>query len=280
MHYYQHNIGDFASATRLLGPIEIGVAQILIDEYARTEKPLGSDFVQFVSESLASRYPFVSESQASGFVSLALRALFVETEAGFVCPMLDEQMRQYAERAEKNRLNASKPRKRKVNPLQDKGIIDSLASGNRVASQSLTTNNQEPITNIDNPLNPPSQGEAPDGASVKPKRKWQGLMTDRPDDVPAADWDQWIQIRKLKKLPVTDLAIEKMRSEAKTAGLTLAQAVRKCIESGWGGFKACYLEQKQNVLPKADRLGTGNPDEYLPNSRLKRQECRVYKRGI
>lgn len=282
MHYYQHNIGDFASATRLLGPIEIGIAQILIDEYARTEKPLGSDFINFVSQSLASRYPFISESLASGYVSLALRSLFVEKEGGYVCPMLDEQVKKYAERAERNRKNASKPRKKKINPLQDKEISESLAIGNPVASQSLPTNNQKPLTNnqINNPLNPPSQGEAPDGASVKPKRKWQGLMTDRPDDVPAADWDQWIQIRKLKKLPVTDLAIEKMREEAKSAGLTLDQAVRKCIESGWGGFKASYLEQKQNVLPKTDRLGTGNPDEYLPNSRLKRQECRVYKRGI
>ena len=281
MHYYQHNIGDFASATRLLGPIEIGIAQILIDEYARTEKPLGSDFINFVSQSLASRYPFISESLASGYVSLALRSLFVEKEGGYVCPMLDEQVKKYAERAERNRKNASKPRKKKINPLQDKEISESLAIGNPVASQSLPTNNQEPLTNnqINNPLTP-LQGEAPDGASVKPKRKWQGLMTDRPDDVPAADWDQWIQIRKLKKLPVTDLAIEKMREEAKSAGLTLDQAVRKCIESGWGGFKASYLEQKQNVLPKTDRLGTGNPDEYLPNSRLKRQECRVYKRGI
>ena len=101
----QHNIGDFASATRLLGPIEIGISQILIDEYARTEKPLGSDFINFVSQSLASRYPFISESLASGYVSLALRSLFVEKEGGYVCPMLDEQVEKYAERAERNRKN-------------------------------------------------------------------------------------------------------------------------------------------------------------------------------
>lgn len=175
MHYYQHNIGDFASATRLLGPIEIGIAQILIDEYARTEKPLGSDFVNFVSQSLASRYPFISESLASGYVSLALRSLFVEKEGGYVCPMLDEQVEKYAERAERNRKNASKPRKKKINPLQDKEISESLAIGNPVASQSLTTNNQEPITNnqINNPLTPlqGEEGEAAITSNVGSKEK-------------------------------------------------------------------------------------------------------------
>lgn len=149
MHYYTHNIGDFASATRMLGPLEIGIAQILLDEYARTEKPLASDFIEIVSQSVASRYPAVSESLASGYVSLALRSLFEKTEAGYVCPMLDEQLKKYSERAERNRINASKPRKSKLKSLRDSETSESLASGERVASDSLTTN--KPITNNQEP---------------------------------------------------------------------------------------------------------------------------------
>ena len=147
MHYYQHNIGEFASVTRLFGPLEIGIAQIFIDEYVRTEKPLPSDFIKEVTESVATRYPFANESLASGYVSLVLRKLFREEGDGYVCPMLDEQLKKYEERAERNRQNASKPRKKQANPLKDKESSDSLASGKPVVSQSLTTNNQEPITN-------------------------------------------------------------------------------------------------------------------------------------
>lgn len=160
MHYYTHNIGDFASATRMLGPLEIGIAQILLDEYARTEKPLASDFIEIVSQSVASRYPAVSESLASGYVSLALRSLFEKTEAGYVCPMLDEQLKKYSERAERNRINASKPRKSKVKSLRDSEISESLASGERVANESLATN--KPITKNQEPIHtplPPLQGE-------------------------------------------------------------------------------------------------------------------------
>lgn len=278
MNFYPHNIGDFAAETQFLDDASLGIFVRLLDRYMLTEKPIKTQWVSFAFQ-----------NERFEKAKRVLEALFEEAEDGWVYAPMVPVIESYRANAEKNRVNGRKggrPRKSQAQTATQTVSTGTQSEPSGFLNKTQTepkkslTNNQEPITNIDNPLNPPSQGEAPDGASVKPKRKWQGLMTDRPDDVPAVDWDQWIQIRKLKKLPVTDLAIEKMRSEAKTAGLTLAQAVRKCIESGWGGFKACYLEQKQNVLPKADRLGTGNPDEYLPNSRLKRQECRVYKRGI
>lgn len=247
MHYYQHNIGDFASATRLLGPIEIGVAQILIDEYARTEKPLGRDFIQFVSESLTSRYQFVSESQASGCVSLALRSLFVETDDGFVCPMLDEQIKRFSERAEKNRLNASKPRKKKATSSEIKEISESLANGLPVACQSLATNNQEPITNnqINNPLTP-LQGE-----TAKPSRSRKPSV-EKPDDVSAQTWDDFSALRKAKRAPITATAIDGFRKEAQMAGISLEEALQFSVRQGYQGFKADWYrreERTQNAAP-------------------------------
>lgn len=270
MHYYQHNIGDFASATRLLGPIEIGVAQILIDEYARTEKPLASDFIKFVSESLATRYPFVSESQASGCVSLALRSLFVQTDAGYTCPMLDEQIKSFSERAEKNRLNASKPRKRAADPKGINDISESLASGKPVASQSLTTNNQEPITNnqIDNPLTPlpPVEAPAPKSSAKRGTRltldtlpdEWaEWLKREAPDIDPEKAWadfhDYWVAVPGAKGLKLDWLA-------------TFRNAIRSIPDWKRESLSKIVVKKK-------------NRDDYLPNSRFKRQECRDYSKG-
>ena len=288
MNYVQFHVGDWDSSTRLLSPMEKGIYIDLLMLYYSLERPIMRSECDRIARAYADE-----ERHALNYVLERFFTLDGDVYRHHRCDAEIEAVRAKSEKASKSAKARWQKEKQSVKVaqkehlyMQDACKTDANAMRTqceRISERSadaMLTNNQEPITNIDNPLNPPSQGEAPDGASVKPKRKWQGLMTDRPDDVPAADWDQWIQIRKLKKLPVTDLAIEKMREEAKSAGLTLDQAVRKCIESGWGGFKASYLEQKQNVLPKTDRLGTGNPDEYLPNSRLKRQECRVYKRGI
>lgn len=290
MVFTQFHWGDWVRSTQDLTPLERGIYIDLLQRYYQKERPITDEECKRIARAYAN-----AEQEAMQYV---LQTFFTKDAEGYRNSRCDEEIAKAnavsAKRADaaKRSWESRNTQKKRVNPesrAKDEANATQTqyernANAEQVQSNcnasALLTINHKPITNIDNPLNPPSQGEAPDGASVKPKRKWQGLMTDRPDDVPAADWDQWIQIRKLKKLPVTDLAIEKMREEAKSAGLTLDQAVRKCIESGWGGFKASYLEQKQNVLPKTDRLGTGNPDEYLPNSRLKRQECRVYKRGI
>ena len=53
--------------------------------------------------------------------------------------------------------------------------------------------------------------------------------------------DDWFAIRAAKKKPLTSTAVKRMQTEAEKAGLTLAQAVQKCAEEGWLGFKAEYM---------------------------------------
>jgi hypothetical protein len=68
--------------------------------------------------------------------------------------------------------------------------------------------------------------------------------------------DDWFTIRKAKKKPLTETALKLMRTEAGKAGLTLPQAVQKCAEEGWLGFKAFYIKTpvKMTVLaPESDR---------------------------
>ena len=51
----------------------------------------------------------------------------------------------------------------------------------------------------------------------------------------------FLAVRKAKKLPLTETAVEGIRREAAKAGLTLEAAVRHCCERGWAGFNADWL---------------------------------------
>ena len=290
MHFYSHNIGEFASAVQVLTPEEIGIAIILIDEYARTEKPLDDETIREICESLASRTRIATESLANDeriateslvarYEKRILRKFFAQTDDGWICPMIEEQIKKYVARAEINRKNAQKPRKRKAeigsDSLSQAEVSESSASGMRVGSESLasgkqiaTTKNQEPITNNqerDNYPLTPLQGVAVTATAEgdeKPKRK-RAAAVPRPEDVSEEVWEDFKTLRKAKRAPITATAISGLRKEAEKAGLTLEGALRVCIKNGWQGFEASWVS-------KDDR------SEYLPNSRFKRQECRNY----
>ncbi len=62
--------------------------------------------------------------------------------------------------------------------------------------------------------------------------------------------EDWLAIRKLKKLAVTETAISGFTGEVNKAGVTLEEALIKCCYEGWGGFKASWLAKQQAEQPK------------------------------
>ena len=66
--------------------------------------------------------------------------------------------------------------------------------------------------------------------------------------------EDWFEVRKAKRKPLTETALKRMVTEATKAGLTLRDAVEKCAEEGWLGFKASYVSAQHfnafNVDPE------------------------------
>lgn len=60
--------------------------------------------------------------------------------------------------------------------------------------------------------------------------------------------DDWLAIRKTKRLPATKTAIDAIEQEIAKAGLPVEKALRECCNRGWGGFKASWLTD--NSQPK------------------------------
>ena len=70
-------------------------------------------------------------------------------------------------------------------------------------------------------------------------KKW--IKVEKPAEVPDDLWKQFGEIRALKKMALTERALELLRTEGEKAHMTLLQVVETCCGNGWAGFKASWL---------------------------------------
>jgi uncharacterized protein YdaU (DUF1376 family) len=64
----------------------------------------------------------------------------------------------------------------------------------------------------------------------------------KPEGLADLLWNDFLILRRSKKLPVTQTAFEGIAREAKKANKTLAEVIQICCERGWGGFKESWLQ--------------------------------------
>jgi len=68
----------------------------------------------------------------------------------------------------------------------------------------------------------------------------------------------WLLIRKAKKLPFTDTALNQIKKEAESIGKTLPDIIEVCAKNNWGSFKASWqIPNDAGTSKKYD------PDEFL-----------------
>lgn len=79
-----------------------------------------------------------------------------------------------------------------------------------------------------------------------------------PDGVSETVWSDFLSIRKAKRAPLTQTALEAIQREADKAGLSLQQALQVCCARGWQGFKAEWVQDRpqsqQRTTSKADLI--------------------------
>ena len=124
MHYFNFNIGDYASHTRHLSLLEDLAYRRLLDAYYLSEKPLQGE-IELVARSIGMR-----EHEAE--VEYVLTLFFESTPDGFINKRADQEIAKYHEKQE----------------LAVKaGKASALARFNKRSTSVQPTNNQEPITN-------------------------------------------------------------------------------------------------------------------------------------
>ena len=141
-----------------------------------------------------------------------LNEFFLSTPEGFVNTRADKEIEHYHQKVEQASRAGKASAERRLN-IRSTDVQPTI--------------NHKPITNNHKP------------------NKATGVAC--PEGLDNSLWIDFLTMRKAKKLPMTQTALDGLTKQAEKIGWTLAQVIEECVNRGWGGFKAEWLAQKSNV---------------------------------
>jgi hypothetical protein len=106
---------------------------------------------------------------------------------------------------------------------------------------------------------PETEGE------TETETKKKATVVAPPEGVSDSVWQEFKSLRKAKKAPITQRAIDAISSEANKAGWTLEKALEECVVRGWQAFKADWVATKANP---ADNIRLTVPASNEPDPQL------------
>ena len=175
MHYYQHNIKSFNSATRHLTRVERSLYRDLIELYYDTEQPLPADDF----DRLARRVMAVSEEEKQA-LTYVLSEFFEKTGDVWSHDKCDEELDKYREAATAKsragkasaeaRRKKAEARKGKRKGANEQDLTDVEQPLNTCSTDEQLTNNHKPLTNNHKPRASASQDSNGVGLSENPPR--------------------------------------------------------------------------------------------------------------
>jgi DNA-binding transcriptional ArsR family regulator len=92
--------------------------------------------------------------------------------------------------------------------------------------------------------------------------------------------EDWLEIRKGKRLPLTRTALNEIVAEVEKAGMSLPSALKLCCGRGWAGFHASWLTPRAST-----RDGSASSDKFRVadldhSSSRAAMEASIRKHGI
>lgn len=230
MHYYPHHIGDFIRDTARLNDAQCMAYLRLIWMYYDKELPLPDDHVSLAFQIGAD--PSNVRLILDHFFQLDANAMRTHTRC-------DKVLAEYREKSSKAAKSAN-ARWKNANALP--------TQSERNANAPVFDANQEPITNTkEEDLKEGADGAYPGLCGTGRSISVSQLQSLGVDKQVAAEY---LNLRKRKKANLTPVALEGLRREASIAGMSLGDVMRSCVENGWQGFKAEWVQNRQRAGPK------------------------------
>jgi hypothetical protein len=145
----------------------------------------------------------------------------------------------------------------------DKRQFVSDSSTMRVAKH---RNKKKQVSNADETLQKhPSNAIDTDTDTDKKQIQNKATIVATPKGVSDSVWQEFKSLRKAKKAPITQRAIDALTNEANKAGWTLEKALEECVVRGWQAFKADWVAPKTNP---ADNIRLTVPASNEPDPAL------------
>lgn len=263
MNYYPFHLGDYATHTAHLEPMEDLAYRRMLDLYYLREAPLPADAAEVAR--LVRLRAHLAE------VETVLREFFVLTDESWVSKrcqaelvkMLDKQAK--AQASAKASVNARRAKAEQAQSACTADVKPSDSDGQAGAERTLSERSMTVELPTPTPTPTPKKEASPDGDAAR-KRAVQ-----RPADVPEGVWQDFQAIRKAKRAPLTDTALDGIKREADKAGLMLAEAIAYCCEAGWQGFNAGWYAERGGGRPAAVQQHRAAPiDTATRNAEAKR----------
>jgi uncharacterized protein YdaU (DUF1376 family) len=210
MHYYQFNIGDYASHTRHLSPIEDIAYRRLLDLYYLHERPLNSGLTSVARQINLREY----ESE----IKSVLEEFFTLTDDGWINVRADKEIVHY---------------RGKIEQASRAGRASAERRFNARSTDVQPTNNHKPITNN----------------QIKEKKVI--VPAELPDWLNKTDWNDFVEMRKKLKKPMTDRAVKLMLSKLETMknkGIDTSEVLQKSILANWSDVYEPKVQTQQNSM--------------------------------
>jgi len=218
MHYYKRNLGDYAKKAGRLTMLQHGAYTLLIDScYDREIFPTLDQALEWTWAS--------TEAEVEAVKFVLTRFFTLDKEGCYVQDRILQELLHYHKNADTNkRIADEREAKRREK------------STNRVPSVNEATPNQEPLT-----------------TNHKPKRE-SATVVACPSDVDQQIWDDWKQLRKAKKAPVTETVVKGARKEAAKANMAFSDFLSVWCARGSQGLQADWLKPDEKNLSKTGQM--------------------------
>ena len=257
MNYYPFHVGDYASATRHLSWDEDAAYRRLLDVYYTLERPIPAD--------KAYRLVVATSKIQRQAVDTVLADFFTATADGWFHERCEQEIdamrvKQAAQEAKDNHESERMKRYRErrasmfealraadVVPAWDVPMkeLQRLFDGirNAPATTPETHLQREQFVSPETPATAISTNTNTNTNTIsKDKKSASALTIPEISDSLMADF---LKVRKAKRAPLTDTAVEGIRREADKAGLSMLQAITVCVENSWQGFRADWYAERQ-----------------------------------
>jgi len=215
MHYYSFHVSDYIHDTAHLSNEEDLAYRRLLDLYYTQEKPIPNK-----THEVARRIRMGKNISA---VQTVLEEFFMYDREGdfWFQKRCDETISIYQAKVERNRAVGRLGGRPKANPEETQTV-------------SKTNPNQEPIT--------------------KNQKKTVATKVARPSSVDQQIWDDWLAIRRAKKLPLTETAWSQIQGEIDASGFPVDVVIKECCLRGWAAFKVSWLKDNPITAAPAARF--------------------------
>jgi uncharacterized protein YdaU (DUF1376 family) len=220
MHYYQFNIGDYASHTAHLDPLEDIAYRRMLD------------------------YCYLNECGLPETVQDIARVIRMRTHSDCIAIVLQEYFYLHSDGTWRNKrvedeITAFKGKSAKASEAARKrwGNADANAlptDSERNANHKPLNINHKPVTNKD---------KTPSRAGALDYSCWPSLPTDQ-------TLQDWLAMRKRLKASVSQTVINNFATElnkSAASGYSVDHCLSECVTRGWRGFKFEWIQEKQNA---------------------------------